>query len=98
MTETIIALLSIVIGIIATLVLGQIKQKLSFGLIGNCMIGVFGSVLFIKSFGRLGFDPASICANNVTNLPLLFINMAVSALGGIFLLLLLNFLSVNIKT
>ena len=98
MTETIIALLSIVIGIIATLILGQVKQKLSFGLIGNCMIGVFGSVLFNKFFARFGFDPASICANNSTNLPLLLINMLVSALGGILLLLLLNLLRGKIQS
>lgn len=82
MTGTLISLLSILIGIIAANLFGFFKNKYSFGIIGNTLIGVFGSVLLIKSFGRLGFNPWSIMNNGDFDGLLLAINLIVSALGG----------------
>ncbi|WP_179317703.1 hypothetical protein [Winogradskyella undariae] len=82
MTGTLIALISIVIGIVAANVTGYVYKKYSFGVIGNTLIGVFGSVFLIKSFGRLGFDPWSIMNDGDFDGVRLTINLLVSALGG----------------
>jgi uncharacterized membrane protein YeaQ/YmgE (transglycosylase-associated protein family) len=84
MTGTLISLISILIGIIAANTTGFLLKKYSFGIIGNTLAGVFGSILLIKSFGRLGFNPWSIVNNGNFNNFLLAINMFVSALGGVF--------------
>ncbi|MCX7550361.1 hypothetical protein [Xanthomarina sp. F2636L] len=84
MTGTLISLLSILTGIIAANLLGYLKKKYSFGVIGNTLIGVFGSILLIKSFGRLGFDPWSIMNNGDFDGFQLAINLLVSAIGGAF--------------
>jgi len=83
MTGTLIALISIVIGIITANITGYVYKKYSFGVIGNSLIGVFGSVFLIKSFGRLGFDPWSIMNGGDFDGLRLIINLLVSALGGI---------------
>ncbi|GGG51220.1 hypothetical protein [Bizionia arctica] len=83
MTGTLISLISILLGIIAANSTGFIFKKYSFGIIGNTLIGVFGSILFIKSFGRLGFDPWSIMNDGKFDAFLLIVNLLVSALGGI---------------
>ncbi|XMO87052.1 hypothetical protein AAFN75_01900 [Algibacter sp. AS12] len=83
MTGTLISLISIIIGIIAANTFGYFNKKYSFGLTGNSLIGVFGSVLLIKSFGRLGFDPWSIIQNETFHIGLFLINCTVSILGGI---------------
>ncbi|MGJ8550142.1 hypothetical protein [Winogradskyella wichelsiae] len=83
MTGTLIALISIVIGIVAANVTGYVYKKYSFGVIGNTLIGVFGSVFLIKSFGRLGFDPWSIMNDGDFDGVRLIINLLVSALGGV---------------
>jgi len=82
MTETLLSLISILIGIISANLLGYFKKKYSFGLIGNTLIGVFGSILLLKSFGRLGFDPWSIMQNETFHSLLFIINCIVSFLGG----------------
>lgn len=82
MTGTLISLISILIGIIAANITGLIIKKHSFGVIGNTITGVFGSILLIKSFGRLGFDPWSIMNDEDFDSFRLIINMLVSALGG----------------
>ncbi|MBA6151358.1 hypothetical protein [Gelidibacter maritimus] len=82
MTDTLIALISIFMGIIAAHVFAVINKKKSLGFIGNTMAGVFGSIFFIKVFGRLGFDPISIMATGHANRALLTINMLVSMAGG----------------
>ncbi|MDW5291015.1 hypothetical protein [Formosa sp. PL04] len=82
MTGTLISLISIFIGIIAANVVGFFKSKYSFGFTGNTLIGVFGSVFLIKSFGRLGFDPWSIMDNGTFHSALFIVNVMVSALGG----------------
>ena len=84
MTGTLISLISILIGIIAANTTGFLLKKYSFGIIGNTLAGVFGSILLIKSFGRLGFNPWSIMNNGNFDNFLLAINMFVSALGGVF--------------
>ncbi len=83
MTETIISLLSILAGIIASNIFGFYYKKSSFDVIGNSIIGVFGSIFFIKSFARLGFDPISIMKSGKPDLILLFINFFVSVLGSV---------------
>lgn len=83
MTGTLISLISILIGIIAANSIGLIFKKYSFGVIGNTIAGVFGSILFIKFFGRLGFDPWSIMNDGDFDGFRLAINMLVSALGGV---------------
>ena len=83
MTGTLISLISIFIGIIAANLTGFLKKKYSFGFTGNTLIGVFGSILLIKSFGRLGFSPWFIMKDGNFDSFLLTINMFVSALGGI---------------
>ncbi|WP_372752607.1 hypothetical protein [Mariniflexile sp.] len=87
MTGTLISLISIFIGIIAANLFGSFRKKFSFGFTGNTLIGVFGSILFIKIFGRLGFDPWSIMNNGNFNGFLLLINLCVSALGGFLTLI-----------
>ncbi|WP_452218615.1 hypothetical protein [Lacinutrix undariae] len=83
MTGTLISLISILIGIIAANTFGFFYKKYTFGFIGNTLFGVFGSIFFIKSFGRLGFDPWSIMQNQDINIMLFSTNCMVSALGGV---------------
>jgi len=82
MTETLISLVSIFIGIIGAIITGLIFKKYSFGFIGNSIVGVFGSIFFIKSIGRLGFDPIAIMHEGSVNYSLLILNLTVSFLGG----------------
>jgi uncharacterized membrane protein YeaQ/YmgE (transglycosylase-associated protein family) len=97
MTGTLISLINIILGIIAANIFGYFNEKFSFGFIGNTLIGVFGSIALIKSFGRLGFDPWSIMNDGDFDGFRLTINMLVSALGGIFGLILVKFISKKLK-
>ncbi len=90
MTGTLISLISILVGIIAAHLFGKIYKKYTFGFKGNTLIGVFGSILFIKTFGRLGFNPWSIMNDINFNGFLLVINLLVSALGAVFLLIIIK--------
>lgn len=92
MTGTLISLISILIGIIAANLMGYFNKKYSFGIIGNTLVGVFGSILLIKLFGRLGFNPWSIMNNGDFNPFKLIINLLVSALGGAWGLVFVNWL------
>ena len=92
MTETLISLISILIGIIGANTLGFILKKYSFGIIGNTIAGVFGSIFLIKSFGRLGFNPLSIMENGTFNVFLFSVNCIVSFLGGVFGLIFIKFI------
>lgn len=83
MTGTLISLISIFIGIVASHITGFIFKKYSFGIIGNTIAGVFGSILLIKSLGRLGFDPWSIMNDGDFDGFRLILNMCVSVLGGV---------------
>ncbi|WP_117880525.1 hypothetical protein [Aureibaculum luteum] len=82
MTETLISLISIFIGIIGANSTGFFFRQYSFGVIGNTILGVFGSIFFIKFISRLGFDPIAIMRTGEVNITLFFINMFVSLTGG----------------
>ncbi|PHS66715.1 MAG: hypothetical protein COB12_05795 [Flavobacterium sp.] len=97
MTATLISLISVFIGIIGANVTGVFFKKYSFGLIGNTIAGVFGSVFLIKSFGRLGFNPISIMQLGSVNYSLFFINIIVSFLGGVIALILISILNNKIN-
>jgi hypothetical protein len=90
MTPTVISLFSIIIGIFGANIMGGFIKKYDFGISGNTIAGVFGSVFLIKSFGRLGFDPISIVNSGNFNIILFLINCLVSFLGGIIALVLLH--------
>ncbi|CAM3297875.1 hypothetical protein [Zobellia roscoffensis] len=90
MTDTLISLLSILIGITGAYSTARIFKKYSFGIIGNTIAGVFGSILFIKSFGRLGFNPQSIMEFGEFHLTLFIINLVVSFLGGSLTVILIS--------
>lgn len=82
MTESLISLLSIFIGLIGANILAYYKPKYSYGFIGNTITGVFGSILVVKILGRLGFDPNSIMALGSTNWSLFIVNLVASFIGG----------------
>lgn len=93
MTGTLLSLISIFIGIIAATIFGHFKKKYSFGFTGNTLIGVFGSILFIKTFGRLGFDPWSIMDNGTFHSALFIGNCILSILGGVVGLIIVKFIT-----
>ena len=88
MTATLISLISILVGIIGANTAAFAFKKYSFGSVGNTIAGVFGSIFFIKSFGRLGFDPMSIIKSGDINFKLFAINLMVSLFGGIVAIIL----------
>lgn len=90
MTATLISLISIFIGIIGANITGFVFKKYSFGIIGNTIVGVFGSTFLIKSLGRLGFDPKSIIQSGDISISLFSINLLVSFSGGIIALYLIK--------
>lgn len=90
MTDTLISLLSILIGITGGNSTGIFFKKYSFGLIGNTIAGVFGSVFFIKSIGRLGFSPQAIMLTGSVNSNLFVLNSLVSFCGGLVAVILLS--------
>ncbi|HIP37300.1 MAG TPA: hypothetical protein EYG85_10645 [Crocinitomix sp.] len=89
MTPSLLALLSIFFGIISANVFALIKPKYSFNLIGNTIVGVFGSIFFVKTFGRLGFSISSIVNSDKGGL-LFGINITISIIGAIIFLILLK--------
>lgn len=82
MTDTLIAIISIFIGMLGAILLGAIKNKYTMGFTGNTIAGIFGSIFFIKIFGKLGFDPISIMRADQVNYILFAINALVSLFGG----------------
>ncbi|QNM85161.1 hypothetical protein H9I45_10030 [Polaribacter haliotis] len=97
MTQTLISLISILLGIIGANLIGFIVKKYSFGLVGNTISGVFGSIFVIKSFGRFGFSPAYIIENGIFDVGLLIINCVLSFLGGILGLLLIKIIDLKMN-
>ncbi len=85
MTETIISLLSIIVGIVGTVIFARIYTTSFSGITLPTICGVFGSILFIKVFSRLGFSPNHITHSH-SKILLLLLNFAVSILGGIAVL------------
>lgn len=69
-------------GIIGAQALGAIKKKYTLGFTGNTISGIFGSIFFIKIFGRLDFDPLSIMKTGEVNPVLFTINSLISLFGG----------------
>ncbi|MDB2606861.1 hypothetical protein N9Y48_03675 [Zobellia sp.] len=90
MTDTLISLISIIIGIIGANSAASFFKKYSFGLIGNTIAGVFGSILLIKTFGRLGFTPQAIMQSGGFHLSLFLINCLVSFVGGTLAVILIS--------
>lgn len=97
MTDTLISIISIMIGIIGANVTGFVFKKYSLGLIGNTIAGVFGSILLIKSIGRLGFDPKSIMQLGSVNLNLFILNSFVSFCGGAIAIILIHKLKIRLN-
>jgi len=83
MTDTLISIISIFVGMIGANLLGVFAKKYSLQFIGNTITGIFGSIFFIKMFGRLGFDPMTIMKSGNVNLTLFSINILVSFFGGV---------------
>ncbi len=82
MTQTLLSLISVAVGIVGANLTGRIFKKHSLGLIGNTLAGVFGSAFLTKSFGRLGFGPDFIVEHNSINYGLFTLNVLVSFFGG----------------
>ena len=90
MTDTLISLISIFIGIVGANVAASLFKKYSFGIIGNTIAGVFGSILLIKSFGWLGFTPQLIMQSGDFHLSLFIVNSMVSFAGGSLAVILIS--------
>jgi uncharacterized membrane protein YeaQ/YmgE (transglycosylase-associated protein family) len=90
MTDTLIALISIFVGIVGANISGLVLKKYTFGFIGNTIAGVFGSIFFIKAFSRFGFDPVTIMQTGEPNHILFIVNIIVSFFGGILFVILLK--------
>ncbi|NRD22624.1 hypothetical protein HNV10_05190 [Winogradskyella litoriviva] len=97
MTGTLISLISIFIGIISANVFAYFKNKYSFGFTGNTLIGVFGSILFIKTFGRLGFDPWAIMGDGIFHSSLFVVNCLVSIFGSIIGLIVIKSITIKVS-
>ncbi|MBJ2174691.1 hypothetical protein JBL43_10620 [Aureibaculum sp. A20] len=82
MTDTLIAIISIFMGMLGANLLSFLIKKYSLGFTANTITGIFGSIFFIKSIGRLGFDPVTIMQSGEVNITLFSINMLVSLTGG----------------
>jgi len=83
MNESILALMSICVGIFGALGLSLYNKKYSFGLIGNIIVGVFGSVFFTKLIGRFGISPMTIINITEVNYNYLFIYFIIAFGGGV---------------
>jgi len=83
MTATVIALLSIWLGIFGGLSYSLFNKNTEIYYIKRIIVGVFGSIFFIKALSKLGFTPFDILANGSISIPLLILNFTVSFLGGL---------------
>ncbi|HLV39666.1 hypothetical protein [Xanthomarina sp.] len=83
MTDTLISMISIFSGILGANLMALLYKKSCLGFTGNTITGIFGSIFFIKSFGRLGFDPRTIMITGQVNDLLFTVNLIVSFLGGV---------------
>ena len=97
MTDTLIALISIFIGIFGSNLFALLKKKYTMGFTGNTIAGVFGSIFFIKVFGRLGFGPMAIMQSGEINDLLFTINMIVSFFGGVIGLVLTKLITYRLN-
>ncbi len=78
------------IGITGANLTGLVFRKYTLKIIGNTIAGVFGSILLIKSFGRLGFDPKAIMQSGSVDYSLFVLNALVSFCGGVVAVILLS--------
>jgi uncharacterized membrane protein YeaQ/YmgE (transglycosylase-associated protein family) len=92
MTTTLLSLISILVGIIGSNLTGYVFKKHSFGITGNTIAGVFGSIFVIKSFGRLGFNPQAILETGTVNYGLFTLNSIISFLSGAIAVILIYIL------
>ena len=97
MTATLISLISIVFGIVGANLTGLYLKKYTFYFIGNTIAGAFGSIFFLKTFGRLGFDPNSIISSGSVSYFLLVINLTVAFLGGALAVILIKKLQLRMN-
>ncbi|MDG4946420.1 hypothetical protein NMK71_08340 [Weeksellaceae bacterium KMM 9713] len=97
MIASFISLAGILMGILGSNFTGLAVKKYSLGLTGNTILGVFGSILFIKSFGRLGFSPNMIMESGHVDYILLLINFIVSFIGGGLFLILISLIKNKIE-
>ncbi len=96
MTATLISLISIFMGLLGANIFAFRYRKYSFGLTGNTITGIFGSIFLIKSFGRIGFRPNNIVIDGHFFLTPFLINLIVSVLGAILALIFLKKLQLKL--
>lgn len=87
MVASLISLTAILIGIISANITGFIFKKYYFGLTANTIIGVFGSVFFMKFFGRLGLKPDLVVYQENVNYFILIGIFLLAAIGAVIALL-----------
>jgi len=98
MTATLVSLISILVGILGANIYGILYKKYSYGIVGNTIAGVFGSIFLIKSFGRLGFRPNNIIINGEIYIKPFMINIIVSIIGGFTALIFLKIAQKKLNT
>lgn len=97
MTATLISLISIFSGLLGANIFATLYKRYSFGLTGNTIAGVFGSIFLIKFFGRLGFRPNDIVVNGEFFINPFLINIFFSVLGSVLALILLKKLRLKLE-
>lgn len=90
MNPSLIAILSIFIGIIGANLSPILFSKKMFGFAGNTIVGVFGSVFFTKILGRFGLNPKFIFKEGILHYDLLFFNFIISFIGALLFVFLLK--------
>ncbi len=90
MNPSLIAIIGVFMGIISAYIFGYFKNNYSAGLLGNAIIGVFGSVFFTKLIGRFGVNPFKIFKNNYFNWYLFGIYVITAIFGAIFFQILIK--------
>ncbi len=90
MNPSLIAIIGVFIGIISAYVFGYFKNNYSVGLLGNAIIGVFGSIFFTKLIGRFGVNPFKIFQNNYFDWYLFGIYVITAIFGAIFFQILIK--------
>jgi len=94
MIPSLISIVSVFIGIIATFVFTALYKKYFISLSINVVAGVFGSIFLTKAFGRFGVNPKLIYAQSQLHINLLVYNLSLSIIGGILAIIII----VKLKT
>ena len=87
MNASLIALISIFIGVLSANIFALRFKKYNFEFIGNTIVGVFGSVFFTKVISRFGIQPFAISANSSFNINLFITYLLFSIFGAIVFLI-----------